>query len=273
MRRAVLLTVCLAFAPAAPAFAQTSVAAELPAGIAARGRDSELGFAEFDRLMLARHGEGETGRAALKHLLNARVLDALAKEAKLVLGEHDVQKRLDQIEKDIAASGEKGGLSAYLKSNGISLATFKEFLRLGIIQETLARRALGIPEGKPVSGESQELWLDQVMGARGVDYPAPPWPDGVAARCGDVSVTVDAFAAHLRLQVDRATLREDCFQALLQKRRARPPARPGPRRRWPARGRGRARATAQAEHAAGPEAIAGSPTSRSWAPRACRPPT
>ncbi|MCC6408260.1 MAG: peptidylprolyl isomerase [Planctomycetes bacterium] len=225
MRRAVLLTVCLAFAPAAPAFAQTTVAAELPAGIAARGRDSELGFAEFDRLMLARHGEGETGRAALKHLLNARVLDALAKEAKLVLGEHDVQKRLDQIEKDIAASGEKGGLSAYLKSNGISLATFKEFLRLGIIQETLARRALGIPEGKPVSGESQELWLDQVMGARGVDYPAPPWPDGVAARCGDVSVTVDAFAAHLRLQVDRATLREDCFQALLAKRlRARLPA-------------------------------------------------
>lgn len=193
--------------------------------LAARGRDTGLSFDEFDRLMLARHGAGETGRAALKHLLNARVLELLAREAKLSIGAADVDRRVAQIEKDVLASGEKGGLAAYLKQNGITLATFKEFLRLGMIQETLTRRALGIPDTQPVSGDQQEVWLDQVLRARGVDYPPPPWSEGVAARCGDVTITTAEFAAHLRLQVDAATLREDCFQALLAKRlRAKLPA-------------------------------------------------
>lgn len=237
MRRVLLVLVSLAWelppatawqsgdersVPGAPA-RETSPSDAPPA--AAQGRDTKLGFAEFDRLVLARHGSGETGRAALKHLLNARVLDLLAREAKLTIGSADVERRLAQIEKDVLASGEKGGLAAYLKQNGITLATFKEFLRLGLIQETLARRALGIPEAQTVSGEQQEVWLDQVMRARGVDYPPPPWSDGLAARCGDVKVTTTEFAAHLRLQVDAATLREDCFQALLAKRlRAKLPA-------------------------------------------------
>jgi hypothetical protein len=212
MVRAALAPLCLVLGLTAPAVGQGDPA------VAASGRGTTLSFAEFDRLVLARHGESESGRTALRHLLNARVLDVLAKESKLVLGDADVQKRLDQIEKDIAASGQKGGLVAYLKENRVSLATFTEYLRLGLIQEILARRALGIPEPKPVNAEQQELWLDQVMAARGVDYPPPPWTEGIAARCGDVTVSVGAFAEHLRLQVDRDTLREDCFQALLAKR-------------------------------------------------------
>ncbi|MCE9593080.1 MAG: peptidyl-prolyl cis-trans isomerase [Planctomycetes bacterium] len=212
MVRAVLVPLCAALVLAGSAVAQTEPS------VAASGRGTNLTFAEFDRLVLSRHGETETGHTALRHLLNARVLDVLAKESKLAIGDADVQKRLDQIEKDIAASGQKGGLAAYLKENGVSRATFTEYLRLGLIQETLARRALGIAEPKPVNAEQQELWLDQVMAARGVDYPAAPWTEGIAARCGDVSVSVGAFAEHLRLQLGRETLRDDCFQALLAKR-------------------------------------------------------
>jgi hypothetical protein len=229
MRRAALLLAGLALVAPASARPQASPgdgpAPQRSRDVAASGRDVVLDFAEFDALVLARHGEGETGRAALRHLLNARVLDVLAAESKLVVGDAEIAKRTAEIEAEIAASGAKGGLSAYLKSNGVTLATFREYLRLGMIQETLARRALGLPRDKPVPGEQQELWLDQTMAARGVDYPPAPWQEGVVARCGGVSVSVAEFAAHLRLQVARDTLREDCFQALLAKRlRARLPA-------------------------------------------------
>ncbi len=213
----------LALAPSSPALAAQSTDAAQPKP-AATGRDTQISFAELDALLLDRHAMGPDGRSALKHLLNARVLDSLAKESKLSIGPADVDARIAQIEKDMASSGEKGGLATQLKQNHVSLATFREFLRLGIVQETLARRALGVADGKPVNAEQQEMWLAQVMQSRGIDQPMPPWKDGIAARCGEVSLKSSDFAEHLRTQLPRDTVRQDCFELLLSKRlRARMP--------------------------------------------------
>jgi hypothetical protein len=185
---------------------------------AATGRDATLSFEELDGLLIERHAMSEDGRAALKHLLNARVLDSLARESKLTIGAAEVDARIAQIERDMAASGQKGGLPEYLKQNHVPSQTFREFLRLGLVQETLARRALGIADGRPVNADQQEMWLAQVMASRGMDFPPPPWVDSIAARCGEMVVTQRELASHLRTQIARDTVREDCFQALLEKR-------------------------------------------------------
>jgi hypothetical protein len=191
---------------------------------AAHALDSTLSWAEFDELVLNRHAMSEAGRAALKHLIRARLLDRLATESKLVVPEADIDRRSAEIEKEMAASGEAKTLDEYLAKSHITRAIFRDFLRLAIVQETLARRALGLPPDKAINAEQQELWLDQIVEQRGSQSPPPPWPDGVAGRCGDIAVSASEFLAHLELQIEDTQIRDDCFQALLAKRmRARMP--------------------------------------------------
>lgn len=206
----------------APVLAQEAAPAELGPGIAARGEGVVLTFAEFDALAQHRHTMTETGRASLQHLLRARVLERLAEESQLVVGPDRVEARRAQVERDVKASGQAGSLDDYLRANHVSPAVFREFLRLGMIHEELARRALGIPEGQPVNGEQQEMWLDQIIEQRGTDLPLPPWdgPRAVVGRCGDVEVRLDEFLPHLRTQISREDVQADCYQLMMLKQLA-----------------------------------------------------
>jgi hypothetical protein len=187
-------------------------------GVAARALDSTLSFAELDLLLVERRAMSEQGREILKHLLRARLLDRLAQESRLVVGEKDVQKRWQELEREMAASNEGTDLREFLASSGVKESVFREFLRLAIVQETLARRALGVREGQPVHAEQQEMWLDQVIEQRGTHTPMPPWTDGVAARCGDLEVRAGDFVAYLRQQLPPEDVKSDCYQLLLAQR-------------------------------------------------------
>ena len=192
--------------------------------VAAHCLESSVPWPALDDLLIARHALGEDGRAALRQLLRARLLDKLARESKLEITEAMLKARWEAIDREIVAGGTSGGLQEYLLGEGVDTKVFREFLRLGMVQETLARRALGIPEGREVNGEQQEMWLDQVIQQRGTDWPPPPWPDGIAARCGDVSVSAKDFTQFLRTQLPADTVRDACYQLLLEQRvRARMP--------------------------------------------------
>jgi hypothetical protein len=191
---------------------------------AARGEGVTLAWEDFDRLLVMRYAMSEDGRAALKQLLRARLLDRLARESKLEIGPAEVQARWEQLDREARAGGESEGLAAALESQGVDQAVFREFLRLAMVQEILSRRALGLPEEREVNAEQQEMWLDQVIVQRGSQTPPPPWPDGAAARCGDVTLSVRDYTLFLRTQLDPGLLREACYQMLLERRaRARMP--------------------------------------------------
>jgi len=213
-----------AIAATTPVAAASALQTPARPEFAAHALDSTLSWAEFDDLLLNRHAMSEAGRAALKHLMRARLLDRLGQESKLKVPEADIDRRSADIEKEMAASGEAKTLDEYLAKSHITRATFRDFLRLAIVQETLARRALGIAPDKPINAEQQELWLDQVVEQRGSQTPSPPWADGVAGRCGDIAIRASDFLKHLVLQIEDTQIRDDCFQALLAKRmRARMP--------------------------------------------------
>jgi len=216
------LALCAGLAAGAQEPATAASVGELGPGIAARAQDAVLTFAEFDELALRRHTMSETGRAALKHLVRARLLERLAEESRLVISEEDLERRWEEVSGDVDASGDAEDLEAYLRSHHVAPETFREFLRLGMVQEILARRALGIPEGQPINAEKQEMWLDQIVEQRGTDFPLPPWdgPRAVVGRCGDVEVRLDDFLPHLRAQIPLDDVRADCYQLLLQKRLA-----------------------------------------------------
>ena len=193
-------------------------AAKPAPGWAAKAGDDEVSWAELDGLLAERHAMSETGRAALRHLLRARLLDELARESSLRVTPEQVERRWRELELEIAAAGDGSTLQDHLRQNRVPRETFREFLRLAIVQETLARRALGVPEGRPVPGEQQEMWLDQIVEQRGASYPTPPWADGIAARCGSVVVRTPDFLEHLRGQLSEPDVREACYQILLVRR-------------------------------------------------------
>lgn len=213
-----LLPLLLTAGPLAAPTPQAAVQDAAHARPAAWAGPTELGWKELDEVLTVRRAMGEDGRAALKHLLKARVLDKLAREDGLVIRDEELDRRQREMEREIAASGQAQNLNDYLGRNGVSLGKFREFLRLALVQETLARRALGIPPAREVPAEQQEAWLGQVLEQRGMVILPPPWADGVAARCADVAVKAGDFLAHLREQLAEEDVREDCYQALLAKR-------------------------------------------------------
>jgi hypothetical protein len=192
--------------------------------IAASALDVELSWKEYDDLVLDRHGSSEIGLDALRHLVRARLLDRLATESGLRVNESEIDAKWSELERSVIASGEAANLQEYLQKKRVGRAKLREFLRLAIVQETLSRAALGVPAGRTVNGEQQEMWLDQIVQQRGMQLVPAPWPDGVAARCGDLEVRVADYLAHLKEQLASEDIRDDCYQALLAKRmRARMP--------------------------------------------------
>ncbi|HUR28709.1 MAG TPA: peptidylprolyl isomerase, partial [Planctomycetota bacterium] len=186
--------------------------------------ETSLSFAELDEVLIGRRAMGESGRQVLNHLLDTKLLARLAVESKLVVTAGEIDARCKEVEAEIVASGAAKSLKEYLESSGVPMDVFRDTLKLAMIHETLARRALDTPAGEKLNGEKQEMWLAQVKEQRGAQLPPPPWPDGIVARCGDLEVKVVDLLDLLRVMLPADDLREDCYQLLLLKRiRARMP--------------------------------------------------
>lgn len=187
--------------------------------VPARAGETTLSWAEVDRLLLDRHALSENGREALLHLIKSRLLDVLAVETGLEVPSSAIDARVAEFERQVRGDPRfPGGLADMLAAERMSMRTFRDFLRLAVVQETLARRALGIPEDGPITGEQQEMWLEGVIAERGLEERPDPWDDGVVCRLGEITITRDEFLVHLRSRTDPDDVREGCYQLLLRKR-------------------------------------------------------
>lgn len=175
----------------------------------------ELSWDELDRVLIDRYAMSREGREALDQLLRTLVVARIGSERGIEVPGRAVERRWEELDRDVRASGEDGGLAAELRSNRVDPTYFRAMLRVAIVQERLTREALGIGGDEPVSGDQQQIWLGQEMTRRGLEAPPPPWDDGVVARCGDVVVRVEDYVAALRHQLPLDELRETCHQLLL----------------------------------------------------------
>ncbi len=209
-------TVAAQSAPNPPASDST----ESQADIAARSLDgrTSITWAELDELILARRAMSKDGRESLRHLAQTKLLDVLGKQNGLSLSDTEVETQLGEIKRQIAASGEKGGFEGFLKDKHVTLDEFRRLLRLGSVQETLTRRTLGLKDGERVTGEQQQLWMDDALQKRNYQEFNPPWTEGIVAQCADVVIKQDEFFDYLHLRLPQEALQEDCWQLLAVKR-------------------------------------------------------
>jgi hypothetical protein len=182
---------------------------------AARGKDGlTVSRGELEALVLERYGYAETGRELLDLFLKSRLLDSLAARAGIAVGDGEVTRRWEELEKRAQAGGMP--LSAEMERRRLTPEQFRDFLRLSLLQEKLARKALGLAPGSAVSGDKQEIWLQQEISARGLEIlPPAAGTDGILARCGETSVTRAEFAHFLFERLDRGDLEESAWHLLL----------------------------------------------------------
>jgi hypothetical protein len=200
---------------------QSSTATPLAYGdadVVARYTDTSITWSDLDSLMKARHVMAKEGREALKHMMESRALEVLGRENGIEVSEAEVDARWTDLENQIRASGDTGGIAGYLKKGHLDPAEFRRYLKLSIVQDTLTRRALGLDDKAPLSGEQQEIWIEERLRERSYTEVPPPWKDGLAATCVGFSVGIDELVRELRQRLPEQEVRDDAYQVLLYRR-------------------------------------------------------
>ena len=183
--------------------------------LAARAKNGlTITRAELEATLLERFGYAESGRELLDLFLKSRLLESLATSRDVKVSDTEVTHRWQDIETKSKAMGQT--LADEIERKHLTREQFRDFLRLALVQEKLARTALGLPAGTEVSGDKQEIWLQQEIGARGLEVlPPAPGTDGMMARCGEVSVTRAEFADFLLERLAPDDVRESAWHLLL----------------------------------------------------------
>ncbi|MDF1836984.1 MAG: peptidylprolyl isomerase [Planctomycetota bacterium] len=213
----VALALLLSSAPAALA-SQASQVPQLGVELAARTQGAQLTFVELDQLLLRRNGLTPVGRAALREIIDLKVLGHLAQERGVVISQSQLNRRWSEIEKEVVATGQAANMAEFLEASGVNRATFSQYLKLSLIQESLARLALGLPKDSAVTAEQQKLWLESEMEMLGYKEEAAFWDVGVVCTLGPIQVTTAEFGKHLRDQLDPKDVRQACYEILLLKK-------------------------------------------------------
>ncbi len=188
-----------------------------PSPIVARGKDLTLSTAELEPVLLDRFGLSQRGREILKLHLKVLMVERLAALDGLRVSEREIDRRWKRIDADVKASGDGRGIAGQLADQGMPAQEFRDFLRVSLLHEELARRGLKLPEDAPVSGDQQEIWLEQQMQTRGEETFPPPWSNGIVARCGEVEVDAPEYARFLRQHLPEADVLETAWHLLLLK--------------------------------------------------------
>lgn len=187
----------------------------LDPSLPARAGELKLSWGDFDQLLLDRYALAPEGERGVLFLARNRVLDDLAAERGERITDAELAAALAEIEAQLANTGQ-GSLDRTLAQTGLSRGTFEATLRRSLLQQRLARLALGIPAEREVTPQAQELWLDEQVGQRGVERFARPFPEQGLARVGpDLWIEPAELAEVLRTLVPAEAQREALGQLLL----------------------------------------------------------
>lgn len=153
-------------------------------------------YDELRDLLVWREARSPSGQETLLELVKVRVVEKLGQQAKIEITDDALGARFREID-EAARAENPGGIAAIMKAQGISRDEFEEYLRLGMIHEELARRALDLPKGQSPSSDQQTLWLEGVLGERDYEEKSYPYEGGVVATSGDLTISRDEFAEQL----------------------------------------------------------------------------
>lgn len=187
-----------------------------PGRVVARAGGAELLESQLEPVLLDRFALGEDGREQLKVLLSAKLIPKIAKQRGVAITDAELDRRFDELDREVRAAGHKGGLLATLEEQDLALDEFRRVLRVQMMQERLTRLDKDINQLLPVSAHFQESWLAEQFEKHGVTWGMPPWEDGLAANTSvGIHVTLDEYADTLRRRLPRVEVEETAWHLIL----------------------------------------------------------
>lgn len=181
------------------------------------GQDGIVTFEDLEDLLIWREGKSPSGQAALRQLIELRVVEHLGKKQGVVISEEELGEKMATLDDEARRSGLRGGLTELMSNEGVKPEEFRRYLRLAMIHEALTRQALGLKKSSPITPDQQQLWLENTLKERGYKALEHPWSNGIVAESGDISITRQEFAQHLRDEIVDEEQREACFVILLER--------------------------------------------------------
>lgn len=205
-----------ASAPSSPIVARAAGTIE-GTGAPLEGPAAVITRDQLDDVLIWREGRSPAGQEAFAELLQLLVVEAMGDEAGIVIGAEEMAERRRELDDEVRNGGVPGGIDELIEMQGTTEAEFMRYLRLSMISERLARKALGLDDDTPIAAEDQQAWLAQAIQSRETVQMEHPWSDGVVAKSGGVAITREDFAAHLRQQMPDEDVREACYMILLER--------------------------------------------------------
>lgn len=184
MRRTILLALLFACSavPAPLAPAQSSRFA------AVFGEGGSISWTEFYLELARRHRGKQLGKDALNHLIEKQIVTLEAAHREVSVAAAEIDQRVALLEKQLA--GRDLSLDKHLADRGLTLAEFRDYVRLSILYDRLARHDLGLASTDTLSADNRQLWLREKQRQHGATTDMSKIPPGVAAIVGGQQITL-----------------------------------------------------------------------------------
>lgn len=143
----------------------------------------------------------------LENLVNETMVRTAAEKAGVEVTEADVERRYEELARQIKQADPKLDLAEQIRKQGVSMETFRKKLRSNCVLERLARIDQRIPEAEPVTAKHQNTWLANRRKEAAVELDLEKLPPGTVALVDGSSITYRDFARDFLQTADKSEIR------------------------------------------------------------------
>ncbi len=143
----------------------------------------------------------------LENLINETMVRVAAEKAGVEVTEADVERRYEELARQIKQADPKLDLVEQIRKQGVSMETFRKKLRSNCILERLARIDQRIPDAEPVTAKHQNTWLANRRKEAAVETDLDKLGAGTAAMVDGTAITYRDFARDFLQTADKAEIR------------------------------------------------------------------
>ncbi|MFQ5507640.1 MAG: SurA N-terminal domain-containing protein, partial [Planctomycetota bacterium] len=173
---------------------------------------------EYHLELARRHRGKPLGKEALDHLVEKRIVELEAKARKVDFSDAEIDARIQFIRRQLEASEQS--LDSLIRSKGMTRTEFRNYVKLSLLHEHLARKDLALGPEERLDPAQQRLWVDGLRRAHRLVTDPAKLPAGVCARVDGEELSLrklgQVMDANLAPEDRRAILQQMVAYRLLQ---------------------------------------------------------
>ena len=156
--------------------------------LAVRFQGGSITWEEFYLELARRHRGKPLGRDALQFLIDRELVEREAKARKLAIPKKVVDSRIQAVKKQLKANGKE--LFGYLRKRGLTIQSFRKYIELSLLNESLVRQDLHFGKNDSISPAQIIVWRREKSRKHKVVTAPAKLPPGISAQIGSKEFTL-----------------------------------------------------------------------------------